>query len=215
MQDSVNFAAIERLEREISYRDLLLEEVIHRTKNQLQATIFAIDDEAEAANNPETGRPLRRIKGQLIDLAQSHSETFGTPDEAHTSLADRLMRLCASVQDSYGVRARRIRILFAMGDMSLPRHQEIGLTLVLRELVSNACKHAFPVSRRGTVIVELGLDGGSCRLRVYDDGIGYEPGVIRTTGLRLVAAFARGLRGRFDLRSDCGTVAELSFPLVV
>jgi two-component sensor histidine kinase len=56
-------------------------------------------------------------------------------------------------------------------------------------------------------------DSYSCRLRVYDDGIGYEPGAPRTTGLQLVSAFAKGLRGCFDLRSECGTVAELRFPL--
>ena len=215
MPDSVNFGPIEKLERELAYRELLLEEVIHRTKNQLQATIFAIDDEAAAAGDPGTGSLLRRIKGRLIDLAESHSDTFGPPGAAETPLAHRLMRLCASVQESYGLRARQIRILFAIGDIVLPRHQEIGLSLVLRELIANVCKHAFPVSRRGTVIVELGLVGGSCRLRVYDDGIGYEPAAIQTAGLRLIAAFAKGLRGRFDVRSECGTVAELRFPLEI
>jgi two-component sensor histidine kinase len=126
----------------------------------------------------------------------------------------RLAEICSSIFDAFGERTGRIGLSLSIDEIELQRHQEIGVSLILQELLTNAFKHAFPDGRRGTITIKLSLDDEAvCHLVVRDDGLGSWFSPTASTGLTLVEAFASGLRGTLKIISNRGTTATVSFPL--
>jgi two-component sensor histidine kinase len=205
---------IERLEAEVAYRQLLLEEVIHRTKNALQRAVAILDEQIDAVADAWVRRDLRNIQKQLRTLSRVHNEYYGQAWAESGGLNLRLSEVCSSVFNSFGERSGRIALSISVADIQLDRHQEISLSLILDELLTNILKHAFPSGRRGTVAVSVAYnDLGMCNLLVRDDGVGRHLTDRGSTGLALVRAFAQALGGRLDITSHGGTTARVSFPL--
>jgi two-component sensor histidine kinase len=202
---------IEKLEAEIAHRQLLLEEVIHRTKNTLQLAVATLDEHIDVAGDAWVRRDLRNVQRQLRTLSRTHNRFYGPTDADGQSLSFRLSEICSSVFDSFGERSRRIGLSLAVCDIQLQRHQEISVSVILQELLTNA----FPGRRQGTMAVNFDVDDQSiCHLVVCDDGVGRRASYQASTGSALVEAFASGLRGHMDVASDHGTTVKVSFPLI-
>jgi two-component sensor histidine kinase len=203
---------IQGLEAEIAYRQLLLEEVIHRTKNMLQLAVATLDEHIDATSDAWIRQDLRGVQRQLRALSRSHRQFYGPTNAG--SLDFRLSEVCSSIFASFGERRGRIALSIAVADIELARHQEISVSLMLQELLINALKHAFPGGRRGTILIDLDADAeGICHLVVRDDGVGRSLSNVTSTGLTHVKAFAAGLQGALEIISHRGTTARVSFPL--
>jgi two-component sensor histidine kinase len=205
---------ITKLEAEVAYRQLLLEEIIHRTKNALQLAVAVLDRQIDTVGDAWLRRDLRNIQKQLCTLSRTHNEYYGQVRAECSSLNLRISEVCSSVFNSFDERSGRIALSISVADIQLHRHQEISLNLILHELLTNVLKHAFPNGRCGTVAVSFGCDDlGICCLVVRDDGVGRHLTDRGSTGLALVRAFALALGGRIDITSRGGTIARVSFPL--
>jgi two-component sensor histidine kinase len=205
---------INQLEGELAYRDLLLEEIIHRTKNTLQLAVAVLGEEADSARDPWSRRIVRNVQKQVVTLCRSHDRFFGPSGATGRSLSLRVSDLCSSIRDSFGARAGNVTLTVNVAEIPLNRHQELCLSLILQELLVNAFKHAFPCGRPGAVMVDLRAHDPSVgRLVVRDDGVGRARPSESSTGLTLVYGLTAALRGFLALKSDHGTNAELSFQL--
>ncbi len=205
---------IEQLESEIVHRELLLEELIHRTKNTLQLAVAILGEHADSTSDPRIRRIVRGVQKQILILCHAHDRFYRPIDTAGRSLSRRIAGICSSIRDSFGEQASRIALALEVAEIPLQRHQEICLSLILQELLTNAFKHAFPCGREGTIEIDLGVDKLSiCRLVVHDDGTGRSFRSKASTGLTLVEAFASGLQGGLAVTSDQGTTVEVWFPL--
>jgi two-component sensor histidine kinase len=205
---------IEKLEAEVAYRQLLLEEVIHRTKNTLQLAVIILDEQIDAAGDAWISDNLKSLQKQLRTLSRTHNRYYGPIHSESRSLNLHLSEICSSVFNSFGERSGRIALSISVAEIQLRRHQEISLSLILDELLTNVLKHAFPCDRRGTVAVSFDVDDHSiCHLAVRDNGVGRHLTYRGSTGLALVQGFALGLRGCLEITSHRGTTARVSFPL--
>jgi len=206
--------SIERFEREIAFRELLLEEIVHRTKNTLQLAVAILGEQADSANDPWIRHVMRGVQKQILTLCQTHDHFNRSAEPGRRSLGFRVAAISSSIRDSFGKRADQIELGFNVAEILLERHQEVCLSLILQELLTNAFKHAFPCGRQGAIMVELGIDDlAVCHLAVRDDGIGRTFRSPASVGLVLVEAFASGLQGEVAITSDKGTTVEVSFPL--
>ena len=205
---------IEALESAVVYRDLLVEEVIHRTKNILQLAVSILGEQADLARDACARRAVRSAQQQILLLCQTQNRLFG-PDIAGRGLGVRLADICSAVLQSFSSRAGQVAVRTSISDIRLSRHQEVCISLILQELVTNALKHAFPGGMQGVISVDLHQpDADSeCRLIVRDDGIGRDHCLPLSTGMTLVGDFATALGGRFSVASNHGTIAEVTFPL--
>lgn len=205
---------VKKLESEIGYRELLLEEVIHRTKNILQLAVSVLGEEADCARDAFARRIVKNVQKQVLTLYRAQNRLFEPSQENGSTLSIRVGDMCASIRDSFLSRADQVSLAVKVGEVRLSRHQELCVSLILQELVMNALKHAFPGKSQGSIVVELSAEVSSrCRLAVRDNGIGQADRRDVSTGLRLVEAFATALGGTFAIASDHGTVAEVTFPL--
>jgi two-component sensor histidine kinase len=206
---------VKRLEAQIAYRQLLLEDVIHRTKNALQKAVAIIDDQMDATLNFDTRKTLRAARKELRGLRRKHDSYYSPQYMTMSTLTSRLSEICWSIADLYGDRSRGITLSLAIADVDLNRHQEVSLSLIVDELLTNIFKHAFPNRRLGTIAVSFDVDDCSmCHLVVRDDGVGDYFVTRASTGLAAVRGFASGLQGGFEVTRHNGTTARVSFPLV-
>jgi two-component sensor histidine kinase len=201
-----------KLESELVFRDILLEEVIHRTKNILQLAVSVLGEEADCAHDARSRHIVRNVQKQLVALCQSQSRLFG-PNIAGRSLNVRIGDICLSVVESFPSRAGRIAIATDIAEIPLGRHQEVCVSLILQELLTNTLKHAFPGGLQGQIAVSLRAEALDCHLTVRDNGVGRFETPAPSTGLTLVNDLAAALGGCFAVRAEHGTIAEVIFPL--
>ena len=197
----------------VDQKDVLLSELHHRVKNNLQTvTTIAI---LEKLRHPEATEALDNVIGHISAVASIH-ETLGLSfDTSRVPFASFLRKICLELRNLYN--AANVKILIN-GAEELPLDVATPLGLIVNELVSNSLKHAFACRDGGTVTVTLKVSEGLYRLEVADDGIGlpqsgepYRPSL----GRRLVDSLVHQLGGSLQTNSvpEQGTTWRLTFPL--
>jgi PAS domain S-box-containing protein len=211
--------ALAQGQEEIRYRDFLIREVNHRTKNALQLAVSLLGLQARHVDSPACRDALEAAMGRLKRVGEVHvllTYRSGCPDVI--DCPDYLRRLCREMEESLSPSGGRVAVVLDAEDEALwSPDLVVPLGLIVGEAVTNALKHAFPERREGRVRVELRANGGGMmRLLVEDDGVGMP--VERRTGslgLRLVEMFAKQVRGEAETkvgRGGQGTAVVVTFP---
>ena len=170
---------------------LLLEELRHRTKNDLAMVVSMLSMQARLKTNTETRAALEKAIGRIQAIASAHE--YFQPREAGggVEMAAYLGNLCGHLGD--GLRdLRPIAVRVDAAEVYLPAEQAAPLGLIVNELVTNALKHAFPQDRAGTIDVSLKAEG-ALTLCVKDNGIGCPIDRREGLGSRLTRLLAQQL----------------------
>jgi two-component sensor histidine kinase len=207
-------SSIEELRAEMRYRDLLVQEIIHRTKNILQAAVSIIGSEAESSEGG-TRVMLLVVERALCDLAQAHEYLFSSRLTGRADLQLRIQRLCESIHRVFGRDSERIAISVEAQDIALESEQLFCMGLVIQELVTNVFKHAFAGRESGRIRIKVFVTGRSiCRVMVCDDGAGIRSAVgTGSSGLRLMDGLVARLCGQIRSKSRNGTCVRVAFPI--
>lgn len=196
---------------------MLLKEVHHRVKNNLQIVTSLLNLQARQIQNPEALAVLQDTQGRIRSMALIHESLYR---EGHLGWVDGnayLTHLCAHLNSAFGAATGRVRLRCQLAPVALGLDQAVPCGLIVNELVSNAFKHAFPGERRGEIHVELNHESDArLALVVADDGVGLPPGLdleqSDTLGLQLVAGLAQQLGAVVDATATAGTMFRLVFP---
>lgn len=212
--------ALAQGQEDIRYRDFLIREVNHRTKNALQLAVSLLSVQARHVDDPSCRSTLETAMGRLKRVGEVHALlTYqnGSPDviDCH----DYLRRLCVEMKESLSPAEGRVTIEVDAEDEDAVWGLDlvVPLGLIVGEAVTNAFKHAFPEEREGRVRVELRADGaGLMRLLVEDDGVGMSAERrVGSLGLRLIEMFAKQVKGQAEMnvgRGGQGTAVVVTFP---
>jgi PAS domain S-box-containing protein len=197
-------------------KELLLKEIHHRVKNNLQITSSLLRLQTAKISDEEIREMIHESQDRIHSMALVHELLYRSTDLAHVQFGDYVRGLVDQLLRSYGAVARRITVQVDVGGIHFAVDEAIPCGLIINELVSNSLKHAFPGSRTGTVRVQGAADDSTVTLRVSDDGAGVPPGVdvLRsgTLGLQLVRTLTDQLEGRVEVRSGNGTEFVVAFP---
>lgn len=211
--------ALAQGQEDIRFRDFLIREVDHRTKNALQLAVSLLGVQARHVDEPCRGA-LETAMGRLRRMGAVHALlTYRAADGPEgIDFPDYLRRLCREVVEGLSASPGQVEIeVDAEEEAMWGPDLVVPLGLIAGEALTNALKHAFPEGRAGRVRVELrALGGGLVRLLVEDDGEGM-PAERRegSLGLRLVEMFAKQVKGRAAMeagRSGRGTAVAVTFP---
>jgi two-component sensor histidine kinase len=152
-------------------KEILLAEIHHRVKNNLQIIHSLLDLQAMQVEDPKALEILQDCQGRIQSMALIHQTLYQSKDFGLVDFALFLETLTGQLQGSLG--SDRIALRLDLEQVMLPIQKAIPCGLIVNELVSNALKHAFPNSTGGTIQVELsGSKDGGLRFAVSDDGIG-------------------------------------------
>jgi two-component sensor histidine kinase len=184
--------------RALVFKDAMLHEVNHRTKNTLQTAGSLLVLHASATPSAQARMALLDSYARLQLLAKVHELLSTKIDGAQTVLMPGLLQTLADgLRHSFGKTAAHVGLELTSDPISLPVDQAIPLTLLANELVTNAYKHAFPSDCAGEITMSLQhtpQDG--LTLRIADTGIGLDlTGSEIGMGLKLIRTLAAQLRG--------------------
>jgi two-component sensor histidine kinase len=202
------------LQASLREKEVLLKEIHHRVKNNLQIIASLLNLQMESIRHDEDRQLLLESQQRIRTLALIHEKLYGSKDLSRIPFKEYATDLCTTLVRSF--HAGNISLIFHLDDAHLAIGTAIPLALILNELLSNAVKHAFPGGRPGHVTVSLDSSPrGQFRLAVTDDGVGFPDGLViehsTTLGLQIVSILAGQLGGSVALSRDGGTSIAISF----
>lgn len=207
--------ASEALRSSLQEKELLLQEIHHRVKNNLQIICSLINlqmGKIGEGNQAECG--LRDTENRVRSMAFVHELLYQSDEFAAIDFSAYVRRLSDFLIQAYEAEDERIRLEFSLDRVSIPIDKAIPCGLIMNELISNALKHAFPEGRSGTIQVRLSRQAdGFVELTVQDDGIGFAAGKRGGIGLTLVESLTAQLHGRLEIEDDGGRLTRVAFPI--
>ncbi len=199
-----------QLRNALSEREVLLQEVHHRVKNNLQVIVSLLSLQSGYIRDPEMLVHFQESQGRIRSMALIHEKLYGSESLARVDLADYVKSLVGMLVRTYATNDVNLDIRLDPAPVSIDTAIPVGL--LLNELVTNVLKYAFPNGRKGCLLVDLqAKPNGQYAVRVEDDGVGLGPDFqfeqSNTLGLRLVQMLAKQLRAELTVRSESGHTA--------
>lgn len=219
----------EELEREIAERkraeaallasleekQVLLKEIHHRVKNNLQVICSLLDIQSQCARDAADTSLFQESRDRVRSMALVHEALYQSESLARIDIGDYVRGLVGQLASTYAVTGRPADVRLNLDSVHLSIDEAVPCGLIVNELVSNALKHAFPDGRAGVIEVGLTSARGEVTLSVRDDGVGFPDGATvggtKTFGLRLVAALVDQLHGRLEAERGGGTTVRVTF----
>lgn len=209
--------ALDAIRVSLREKDILLREVHHRVKNNLQIISSLLSLQADKISDPESRVLFKDSRDRVKSIALVHEKLYRTADVAHVDLRDYVQSLTMYLFHSYGAPSRGISPHIDIGDVSLGIDLAEPCGLIINELVSNSLKYAF-LDDGGTISVTVTQEKKDIvRLVVADSGRGLPPGfdirTVETLGLRLVRSLVGQIRGSLTVSGGPGTAFVILMPL--
>jgi two-component sensor histidine kinase len=208
-----------QLHASIREKDILLKEVHHRVKNNMQVIIGILDLQVRSSGNPELTGMLNESQSRIRSMALVHEKLYGAKDFARIDLAGYLKTLSQDLFQSHKINPGRIDLIIQTDGVHVDINKAIPCGLILNELISNALKHAFPEDRQGELQIIIREEQNTeIEIVVRDNGLSLPDNVDihkpRTVGLHLVNGLVKNqLDGQMEVRRDNGTEFRIKFPL--
>ncbi|OHC76234.1 MAG: hypothetical protein A3G18_06405 [Rhodospirillales bacterium RIFCSPLOWO2_12_FULL_58_28] len=202
--------AEEKIAAMLAEKEVLLQEIHHRVKNNLQVVSSMLSLQANAEKNSRVAEALRESERRVRVMARIHETLYGSYDMAHIGSGGYLCSIIMDMRESHIGASGNIVFREDVDDIVLDIDQAVPIGQIVSELISNALKHAFPDDRGGVIGVSMKLrDGGMIELAVADDGAGlpkdFDLSRCGTLGLQLVTALAGKLGGKVEVDRSNGT----------
>lgn len=211
-------AALERarsrraLQQALEERDILMRELQHRVRNDLQAVIGLLVVEAADSDNFETRHRLERVRSRVNALRLVHDRLFRDQRIGRVDALSYLGDLARSCVEVWGAaQGQNVELRLAGASCDISHDTAVTIGLIVNEFITNSVKHAFPFGR-GTIALDLQVEGeGRLCLCLSDDGIGMPSQTSRHSGRRFIEALVRQLGAEAEWSGERGTRLILRF----
>jgi PAS domain S-box-containing protein len=206
------------LEKSLQDKEVLLREIHHRVKNNMQVINSLLSLQIDRTENQEVRQILIESRQRVLAMATLHSALFRSQDLHSIDLSSFINELTSQLQEVYAGQIK-INVKEEGGKFEMGMDQAVPCGLIINELVTNAFKHAFPDGKKGEILIRSHTTTEKeMVLTVSDDGVGLPPGMkveeSSSLGLRLVNGLLRHqLKGCLTVSSEKGTAYTLRWPL--
>jgi PAS domain S-box-containing protein len=209
-------AGEERLKAALHEKEVLLKEIHHRVKNNLQIIASLLSLQSDQLKDPDDLVLFEDTQHRVKSMALIHESLYRTGDLARFNFARYIDGLCTDLLQSYGNGASHIRLQTELDELIFDVDTAVPCGLILNELLTNALKYAFPNGHPGDITIGLRADTGQVTLSVRDTGIGLPTDLdfrhTESLGLQLVTMLTEQLGGTITLSRNCGTAFAVTFP---
>jgi len=206
----------QKIERSLKEKEILLKEIHHRVKNNMQVVSSLLFMQSRLSSDPQLKEILLESQNRVKSIALVHEELYQSMDLDRIDYIRYLQKICRNIFDTYKVDPSRIALRLSEKSEYINISKAVPCSLIINELISNSLKHAFPENRKGTISIDFTLNNGVYRLMYNDDGIGMvdsglsqEP---KTLGLELIRGLVRQLSGSVQIDRNRGTRYDITFP---
>ena len=197
-------------------KEILLKEIHHRVKNNMQVISSLVSLQADALPDDSLRQVLRNVTDRVRSMALVHEKLYQSAELARIDFAEYAKSLLQHLWRAHGAAVPGVRLALELEPVWLDVEAAVPCGLVLNELVSNALKHAFRDGAEGEVAVALRRNAdGRVHLEVRDNGVGMPPGPdrgqARSLGLHLVDMLSGQLDAAVEVRTGAGTAFQVTF----
>jgi len=209
--------AEEQLRNSLREKEVLLREIHHRVKNNLQVIAALLHVQEKKVEDEAARNLFAESQDRIRSMAFIHERLYQSDDLSQVKFGAYLDRLTEHLYRSHGVALREVQCTLEADEAVLSVDRAIPAGLIVNELVTNALEHAFPGEAGGSITVSFETEHDTGTLIVKDDGVGVEDEAVleceKTLGLRLVKGLVRQLRGEIDIEGQGGLTCTVTFPL--
>jgi len=206
----------ENLRTSVREKEVLLKEIHHRVKNNLQVISGLLDLQKYHITDSRGKEIYKESQNRVITMALIHEELYQAKDLAQVNYGIYIRNLVNNLFKSYAIDPGKIKLNLQTEDVRLVVDTAIPCGLIINELVTNSFKHAFPDGQEGEVtIIFRQVDEGKYHLEVCDDGVGIPEDIdilkSPSLGLQLVTVLIQQLSGEMKIKSEGGTNFIIDF----
>lgn len=206
--------AEERIKASLKEKEVLLREIHHRVKNNMQIISSLLNLQSEKIKSQEVRRAFEASQSRIRSMALIHEMLYKSKDYTSVDFAPYVQNLASQLFNAYKVDTDVVRLTLDIKDVFLDINRAVTCGLIINELISNALKYAFPEGRKGEICVEVSQgEGNMINLIISDNGVGLPKELniheSETLGLRLVSLLTEQLRGTIELDREDGTTFKI------
>lgn len=205
------------LEASLREKELLIREIHHRVKNNLQVISSLLSLQGRASTSPEAQQACEESQLRIKSIALIHELLYRSESMTRIGATEYVEKLGTKLLSTFRI-GNRVSMRVESSAALIDLDHAVPFGLVVNELMTNAMKHAFPGERIGVIRIGISLEESErMRFEFSDDGVGLPEGVDPTTaqslGFRLMASLVQQLDGRCTLDRSRGTKFSIDFPL--
>ena len=205
----------EQLKKSLAEKTILLKEIHHRVKNNLNVVTSLLNTQARQITDKQAIEAFKNSISRVYAMAQLHNQLYQSEDLSNINVKKYIKTMANSTFINYRLN-RNVSLELDVDEIKLSIDDSIPLGLLLNEMMSNALKHAFPDERAGTVRVSLKkLKDNRCKLIVQDNGVGIPDDIdFNTTeslGLHLIKILTEQVKGTLEVIREEGTKFVINY----
>jgi PAS domain S-box-containing protein len=205
----------EKIEASLKEKEILLREIHHRVKNNLQIISSLLSLQSGYIQDQKAIEYFLESQNRIKSMALIHEKLYKLKDFANIDFSGYIAELTSYLSATYNTDPKKVDVKVEINNINLDLDKAITLGLIINELVSNALKYAFPGDKKGKILVQNFKRENKIILIVKDDGIGFPEDIdfenTNSLGLQLVNAFAAQLGGKLELTRGAGTEFIVEF----
>jgi two-component sensor histidine kinase len=207
----------ERMRTSLQEKEVLLKEIHHRVKNNLQIISSLLNLQCQNLEDGEVIAAFRESQNRIESMALIHEKLYQSEDMARINASEYIYDLVSNLFYTYEINLDAIALKIDVDEVWLGLDTAIPCGLIINELVLNALKHAFPDGRAGEVFIHFGVrDAHHLMLAVSDTGVGLPKDLdyqkTDSLGLQLVNALTHQIEGIIKVNESDGVEFEIVFP---
>ncbi len=205
----------QQIEQSLAEKEVLLREIHHRVKNNLQIISSLLDKQARKSSDAAVRKLVREGQERIQSMALIHQNLYESEQLSGIDIKSYLRELGQNIQKSQALSPEQVQLELNVAEEELDIDTAIPVGLILNELLTNCYKYAFVGRTGGTIQVDFKKVAGEYTLRVSDNGVGFRPNKQRsnsTLGLNLVNGLVRQLEGTIKwMTVEKGTAVAITF----
>jgi Signal transduction histidine kinase len=210
--------AEERIKASLKEKDVLLKEIHHRVKNNMQIISSMLGLQSAYVEDETFNTLLKDSQGRIKSMALIHEKLYQSDNLAYINFTEYVNSLISYLKNSYNMSDDKIKINTNIEDMSLNIDMAIPLGLIINELISNSYKHAFKDNPKGEINLSINTEKSGCYLlTVEDNGVGlpvdFDISTTKSLGLQLVNVLVDQISGSLKIYSNVGAKFEIYFKI--
>ena len=206
--------ATEQLRKSLREKEMLLQEIHHRVKNNMQIISSLLNLQASQTKDNDFLKMVKVSQNRIRSMALVHEKLYGSKDFSKINFSDYAESLVVHLFQFHQVDPNRVQLKTDLEDVFLDIQTAIPSGLILNELVTNSLKHAFPEGKNGEIIVELHPSADHAfQIIVRDNGVGIpkdlDIGHTASMGLQIVTMLVGQLEGSLEVQRESGTTVKV------
>lgn len=205
----------ERITQSLKEKEVLLKEVHHRVKNNMQVISSILNLQSSYVKDTYALNLLKECQNRIKSMAFIHESLYQTKNFEAVNFSEYITTLTKNLVHTYSINSKKIKLILTLDKLFLNLDSSIPCGLIVNEIVSNSLKYAFPDNRDGIIFVTLKVDNNNVRIEAGDNGIGIPSHIdvkhTETLGLQLVDTLVEQINGTLTLDRKRGTKFIIEF----